>query len=275
MVQRLPETSTMPPTTGSFVVSDEGGVLGSGVELNFIGVGVTAALVGSRADITIPGGGGGSDTGWTAAGETWTYASATTFTVPTDLTVKYQKGTKIQLTQTTVKYFYVVASSYAAPNTTVTITAGTDYALANAAITVPCYSYMENPQGFPDIFNYTPIWSGDIAPPAIGNGTLLGTFSVVGKKIFNRVYLRAGSTTTFGTGQWRFTLPITGPGGVYYFGPAGTYDADPGVIASATGYNGSSTNGTCFTGAGFIHATSPFTWAVNDELAYAFWYVFP
>ena len=46
----------------------------------------------------------GTNTGWTSVADSWTYASATTITVPTDATTKYQAGDKIKLTQTTVKY---------------------------------------------------------------------------------------------------------------------------------------------------------------------------
>ncbi len=99
-------------------------------------------------------------TGWITAGETWVYASATTLTVTGDRTSKYRKGTKIKLTQTTAKYFYVVASSYAAPNTTVTLAAGSDYTLANATITSPFYSYADCPQDFPDWFNWLPTCCG-------------------------------------------------------------------------------------------------------------------
>jgi hypothetical protein len=91
--------------------------------------------------------------GWQAAGETWTYASADaptfTFTVPTDLTTKYYPGMRIKLTQTTVKYFIITAVAYGAPNTTITVYGGTDYTLANAAITLPYFSMLEVPMGFP------------------------------------------------------------------------------------------------------------------------------
>jgi hypothetical protein len=42
-----------PPITGSFVIAEEGAVLGSATELNFIGASVTATLAGPRANITI------------------------------------------------------------------------------------------------------------------------------------------------------------------------------------------------------------------------------
>lgn len=88
--------------------------------------------------------------GWQEANETWTYASATTFTISGDKTGKYKKGDKIKLTQTTVKYFYIVSVSYSSPNTTVTVIGGNDYSLANAAITSPYYSKVDNPHGFPE-----------------------------------------------------------------------------------------------------------------------------
>jgi len=92
-------------------------------------------------------------TGWIPADETWTYASADdptfTFTISGDLTSKYSAGMKIKLTQTTVKYFIITKVVYSSPNTTVTIYGGTDYDLADAAITLPYYSTMKAPLGFP------------------------------------------------------------------------------------------------------------------------------
>jgi len=93
--------------------------------------------------------------GWISAGETWTYASSTTVTISGDKTAKYSKGMKVKLTQTTVKYFYITAVSYSAPNTTLTLTAGSDYTVANATITSPYYSMVANPAGFPRLFNFT------------------------------------------------------------------------------------------------------------------------
>ena len=90
------------------------------------------------------------ENGWIPAGETWTYASATTFTISGDKTGKYQKGDKIKLTQTSVKYFYVVGVSYSSPNTTVTVNGMNLYTLADATITSPFYSKMETPTGYPD-----------------------------------------------------------------------------------------------------------------------------
>lgn len=96
---------------------------------------------------------GGLD-GWIPAEKTWTYASADdptfTFTVAADVTTKYSAGMRVKLTQSTVKYFIITAvSTFSGGNTTITVYGGTDYDLADAAITSPYYSTQKAPQGFP------------------------------------------------------------------------------------------------------------------------------
>lgn len=108
--------------------------------------------------------------GWIADYQTWTYASASTFTVSGDVRLRFQVGTKIKLTQTTQKYFYSLGATYSAPNTTVTVTGGSDYSLANAAITSPAYSYSATPQGFPKYFNFVPAFN-------LGNAVIASGFA--------------------------------------------------------------------------------------------------
>jgi hypothetical protein len=148
--------------------------------------------------------------GWTRSyAETWTYASATTFTVAGDQTVKFSKGTRIKLTQSTVKYFIVSASSFSAGVTTVTITGGTDYTLANATVSDNYYSYEANPQGYPGTFNYTLAWTSTGTAPSFGNAAVVSRFSMVGNICRTEFFITFGSTTTFGTGSYRFSAPIT------------------------------------------------------------------
>ncbi len=75
---------------------------------------------------------------WISAGEIWTYASPTTIIVPAGALLKYSKGNEIKLTQTTVKYFYIVDVA----DTLLTID-GTDYILADEEITDPFYSHIK------------------------------------------------------------------------------------------------------------------------------------
>lgn len=87
--------------------------------------------------------------GWCYDTDTWVYVSATSFKVTgKDVRYKFPKGTKIKLVQTTTKYFYVVATAYST-DTTITVTGGSDYTLANAAISGQAYSYAASPQDYP------------------------------------------------------------------------------------------------------------------------------
>ncbi len=117
--------------------------------------------------------------GWLTAGETWTYASATTFTISGDKTGKYSKGDKIKFAQSGQKYFYIIGVSYSAPNTIITVTGGVDYTIANAAIGSPYYSKMSSPNGFPHNFNWTPGYTGFSVNPTIHSAT----FSIHGGSI--------------------------------------------------------------------------------------------
>lgn len=55
--------------------------------------------------------------------------------------------------------------------------------------------------------SYTPTWSSSGTQPALGNGTIIGGYTTKGKLAFVRATLIMGSTTTYGTGTWRMSLP--------------------------------------------------------------------
>lgn len=101
-------------------------------------------------------------TGWISDSDTWVYVSATQLKiVGKDVRSRFPVGTKLRLTQGTVKYFYAIAAAMSGSDTLITLTGGSDYALANAAITSPSYSYAACPQGFPGWFNYDCKVEGD------------------------------------------------------------------------------------------------------------------
>jgi len=102
---------------------------------------------------------GSSYSGWISIPETWTRTGDHTFTVSGDLTSKYRKGTKVKYNDGSVDYGVIQSSSYSAPNTTVTLITNSNYAMAAATITGRYISYIENPEGFPYWFNYTPTYS--------------------------------------------------------------------------------------------------------------------
>jgi hypothetical protein len=99
-------------------------------------------------------------TGWVPDPNTWTYASASSFTIAGDHTATFTKGAKISWFQTSTRYGHVVSSSVASGTTTVNITVNTSYVIADATITVPKYSYAGAPSGFPSLFAYTSTITG-------------------------------------------------------------------------------------------------------------------
>jgi hypothetical protein len=150
------------------------------------------------------------NTGWIPADQSWAYASANTITVPSGATAIYSVGDKIKITQTTVKYFYVTAVA----DTTLTVTGGTDYTVANDAITSPYYSKATSPVGFPNNM---------IARARAKRSTnqTIGTGSWT-KVQLNSETFDVGSNFD-DTTNYRFTAPITG----YYQVNASTQWADP------------------------------------------------
>jgi len=54
---------------------------------------------------------------------------------------------------------------------------------------------------------YTPAWTATVTDPVLGNGTIVGTYNVSGAVVDVHILLTPGSTTTFGSGSYRFSLP--------------------------------------------------------------------
>lgn len=144
--------------------------------------------------------------GWINDTNTWTFATASTFTIAGDQTAIFTKGTKLKYTQTTAKYAYVASSSYGAPNTTVTIMISSDYTLANAAITSPAYSYADNPQGFPGWFNFTPTYGGFIVNPS--GAAIICKYKVSAKTVTYWYDDRYGTQGTSNATSFTVTLPV-------------------------------------------------------------------
>ena len=201
--------------------------------------------------------------GWTAITETFTYASATTITIAAGGASRFQKGDKLKLTNNTVKYFYIVGVA----DTLLTVTGGSDYTLAVAAITSPQLSRIENPLGFPGKFAYTSNWSGTTTNPAIGDGTKNSNFSISGSRIFVEIALEMGASTTYGSGSWGLTMPISPSTEI-------TMNAKGHVLVGSAFdlntlnlvYIGATTGARIRFATGTVGPTLPFTWASGDTL---------
>ncbi|MCG0061746.1 hypothetical protein L0F81_00330 [Streptomyces tricolor] len=116
---------------------------------------------------------------------------------------------------------------------------------------------------------YAPTWTAS-TNPSLGNGTLNGRYFKLGRLVVAEVTLFPGSTTTYGSGSWAFSLPVT----------SATKSTTSLVLArmfdqsASANYPGSGQIGSNDTAARFIaaagntanvSATSPFTWAAGDE----------
>lgn len=182
--------------------------LGDTVQMNTVGE-MFASLQDSSAVAT------NVKAGWFPASASWTYASATTMTVSSADASAMTSGTKIWLSQSGSKYFYVTGIS----GTTITINGGSDYTLANAAITAPYFSNSATAVGFPSTFNFTPAWT-NLTVGTGGPAANTGSFAMNGKIV---------------TGHVLTVLGTSGPS----VGSA-PYIAAP--VATASSYNASYTN---------------------------------
>jgi hypothetical protein len=119
---------------------------------------------------------------------------------------------------------------------------------------------------------YTPTWGGTGSNPSLVNGTISGRYMRQGNWGVLHVAMTMGASTTYGTGQWTWTLP-------------------PGWTALAAGFSGWAQildNGTkrypctCYletttqirlvqpvaAGDGGVSSTQPHTWASTDALSF-------
>lgn len=55
---------------------------------------------------------------------------------------------------------------------------------------------------------YTPVWTALGTNPFLGDGILTGEYTLNGELVHCTIQFQAGSTTTFGNGDWRFSLPF-------------------------------------------------------------------
>lgn len=126
---------------------------------------------------------------------------------------------------------------------------------------------------------FTPTWTSSGTAPAIGNGTLTGRYFRINKLVFVQTLFIAGSTTTYGTGDYRFALPVTARAGLYGFMPTGIariFDSSANTLylGQTSFRSGSTTVMEAFaTGTNTaVGATFPMTFAVNDEISFVYWY---
>ncbi|MER5638418.1 hypothetical protein ABT095_15835 [Kitasatospora sp. NPDC002227] len=72
---------------------------------------------------------------------------------------------------------------------------------------------------------YTCQWSGVTTAPSLGNGSITSRYSQIGKTVTGFIKINSGTSTTWGTGAWFWSLPV--PAAAWYFSGYGA------VIGSA------------------------------------------
>jgi hypothetical protein len=121
--------------------------------------------------------------------------------------------------------------------------------------------------------SYIPVWTASGSNPVIGNGTIEGWYKIIGKTCFVRGNIAMGSSTTFGTGEWYVSMPVTAVHAdailmtvTLLDNGSAWYNAT--MAGARAGFNNKApmqyvnfTNGT----ASDVNSTQPFTWTTSDR----------
>jgi hypothetical protein len=115
---------------------------------------------------------------------------------------------------------------------------------------------------------YTPAWTGGSTNPVLNNGSLYGVYTRKGRLVMLTLGLDIGSTTTMGSGEWRFSLPTGVSSAQPAWGSALMYDATGTPVVGVLYVAASSTYGVVYMQgvAGTMSSGAPFTWASGDFL---------
>lgn len=123
--------------------------------------------------------------------------------------------------------------------------------------------------------SYTPAWTGASVNPAIGDGSISGVWSKRGKHVTVQVIVTMGSTTTYGTGAWSFSVPFAPSTSVPGMGSALAFDSGTNFkVGTVFANTGASTVAVYFDGdVAQADSAKPFTWASGDVLRFGITYL--
>jgi hypothetical protein len=121
--------------------------------------------------------------------------------------------------------------------------------------------------------DYTVSWTSSGTAPVIGNGTLTGRFCVIGDTVHFSIKLTGGTLTTWGTGNYSFSLPVTAAATADMVGTCFVGDSSVGSAGYSLGVaftGGSATTAQAYTGneggAAAISSANPQTFATGDRI---------
>ncbi|WP_286888661.1 phage tail protein [Thalassospira sp.] len=154
--------------------------------------------------------------GWIDLGDTYTYASSTSFTVSSDVTAFYPVGQRVRAVGATTGTIYgkITASSYSAPNTTVTVSWDSG-SLQSEALTVSV-SFMT--------VTGSPILAGDVTGPASATDSAVALFDgTTGKALKNGVVIGTSANNIPQLdSDGLLSASVTFPVGLPFWWPANT-----------------------------------------------------
>jgi len=118
---------------------------------------------------------------------------------------------------------------------------------------------------------YTPVFSASTTNPTIGNGTLVGEYKVISKDTIHlAITMLWGSTSTGGSGEWRFGLP-QGLTGLFAKQPIAGVVLDNGtdwkLIVAVLDY-GSPNIFAVAEATSTVSSNVPMVWAVGDSISF-------
>lgn len=120
---------------------------------------------------------------------------------------------------------------------------------------------------------WTPVYSTSNGNGATGNASIAGRYTIFNKTVIAQFYFAVGTTTTLGTGQMLFTLPVNSSGTVNAFMALGSAfiideSAQNSYVVNIDRKNTADKFGFRFTGGTFadVTPTAPFTWATTDTI---------
>jgi hypothetical protein len=123
------------------------------------------------------------------------------------------------------------------------------------------------------LINYTPAWTASSTNPVLGDGTLTGKYTKIGRLVWAWVYLLIGSTTTMGTGTYYFSLPVTASEMTnYLMGTWAAYKTGTGHSSGVARYASSTTAGLALDGAVYLTSAAPWTPENGDKFFIALCY---
>lgn len=116
---------------------------------------------------------------------------------------------------------------------------------------------------------YTPAWTSTGTQPALGNGTIAGKFFTIGSMVMFEIVVTMGSTTTFGTGVYLFSLPAAAVTTVQGANVTGMInDSSTGNLTPiGGGYHFTATTIVVFSASSQVAATVPITFASADVIS--------